>query len=179
MSNRFTETEICNLHLLGRMLGQSRRFATSPLNKAGRFHLFMMLDAAHNLPGALLNPEHYDIADDMEHLRELLETMNNPMFLQEYKDSEDENKAWTIDALKAVYSNSIRNEESILKSNLCGCFHCISILAATDIKLSEMMVEKDGFRTAICPICGIDAVIGDASVEITAELLEEMNSHYF
>ena len=119
MTNRFTEEEISNLHLLGRMLGQSRRFATSPLNKAGRFHLFMMLDAAHNLPGALLNPEHYDIADDMEHLRELLETMNNPMFLQEYKDSEDENKAWIIDALKAVYSNSIRNEESILKSNLC------------------------------------------------------------
>ena len=42
-----------------------------------------------------------------------------------------------------------------------------------------MVVENDGFKTAICPICGIDAVLGDASVEITAELLEEMNSHYF
>jgi hypothetical protein len=42
-----------------------------------------------------------------------------------------------------------------------------------------MVVEKDGFKTAICPICGIDAVLGDASVEIIAELLEAMNEHYF
>jgi hypothetical protein len=42
-----------------------------------------------------------------------------------------------------------------------------------------MVVEKDGVRTAICPICGIDSVLGDASVEITAELLEAMNEYYF
>ena len=179
MTNRFTEEEICNLHLLGRMLGQSRRFATSPLNKAGKNHLFKILDAAHHLPGALISPEHYDIADDMEHLRELLDGMNNPMFLQKYKDSADENPTWTIPELNAFYTHSIKNEESILKSNLCGCFHCISILAATDIKSSEMMVEKDGFRTAICPICGIDSVLGDASVEVSAELLEAMNEYYF
>ena len=82
MSNRFTETEIRNLHLLGRMLGQSRRFATSPLNKAGKNHLFLMLDAAHNLPGALISPEHYDIADDMEHLGKLLDEMDDRSFLQ-------------------------------------------------------------------------------------------------
>jgi hypothetical protein len=81
MSNRFTEEEISNLHLLGRMLGQSRRFATSNLNKAGKNHLFKMLDAAHNISGALLNPEHYDIAEDMEHLRELLDEMDEPRFL--------------------------------------------------------------------------------------------------
>ena len=81
MSNRFTEEEISHLHLLGRMLGQSRRFATSNLNKAGKNHLFLMLDAGHNLPAALLNPEHYDIADDMEHLRELLDGMDDPRFI--------------------------------------------------------------------------------------------------
>ena len=177
MSNRFTETEISNLHLLGRMLGQSRRFATSPLNKAGKKHLSDILDAGHKVPGALIDPEHYNIESDVARLKELLDGIDDLSFLQ--KDSADENKAWTIDALKAVYSNSIRNEESILKSNLCGCFHCISIFPVADVKLSEMMVEKDGSRTAICPICGIDAVLGDASVEITAELLEAMNEYYF
>ena len=113
----------------------------------------------------------------MEHLRGLLDGMDDPSFLQ--KDSADEDTAWTIPELKAIYSHSIRNEESILKWNLCGCFHCISIFPATDIKLSEMVVEKDGFKTAICPICGIDAVMGDASVEITAEILEAMNEYYF
>ena len=175
--SRFTETEINHLHLLGRMLASTRNFATSNLNSAGRFHLNLLIDSAHNLPGALLNPEHYNIESDMKHLRELLDGMDNPNFLQ--KDSADVDKAWTIDALKAVYSHSIRNEESILKSDFCGCFHCISILAATDIKSSEMVVEKDGFRTAICPICGIDSVLGDSSVEITAELLGAMNEYYF
>ena len=176
MSNRFTETEIRNLHLLGRMLGQSRRFATSPLNKAGKNHLFMMLDAAHNLPGALISPEHYDIADDMEHLGKLLDEMDDRSFLQK-EDNTVENKAWTIPELNAFYSHSIRNAESIFKSDVCGCFHCISIFPVADIK--EMVVEKDGFKTAICPICGIDSVLGDASVEITAELLETMNEYYF
>ena len=177
MSNRFTETEISNLHLLGRMLASTRNFATSNLNEAGKKHLFLMLDAAHNIPGALIDPEHYDIADDVERLRELLDGMNNPCFLQ--KDSADEDKAWNIDALKAVYSHSIRNEESIRKSNLCGCFHCISIFPVADVKSSEMLFEKDGFKTAICPICGIDSVLGDVSVEISAELLEALNEYYF
>lgn len=177
MSNRFTETEISNLHLLGRMLASTRNFATSNLNSAGRFHLFMMLDAAHKLPGALIDPEHYNIESDVARLKELLDRMNDPIFLQ--KDSADEDKAWTVDALKAVYSHSIRNEESINNSDFCGCFHCISIFPAVDVKSAEFIIEKDGSRTEICPICGIDSVLGDASVEITAELLEEMNSHYF
>ena len=179
MTNRFTEEEISNLHLLGRMLATTRNFATSPLNKAGRFHLFMMLDAVHNLPAALLNPEHYDIADDMEHLRELLDGMNNPNFLQKDSAAADEDKAWTIPELNAFYTLSIRNEESINNSDFCGCFHCISIFPVADVKLSDLIIEKDGFRTAICPICGIDSVLGDASVEITAELLEALNEYYF
>ena len=177
MSDRFTETEIRNLHLLGRMLASTRNFATSNLNSAGRFHLFMMLDAAHNLPGALIDPEHYNIESDVERLKELLETMNDPIFLK--KNSADEDKAWTVPELNAIYTHSIRNEESILKSDFCGCFHCISIFPVADVKLSEMVVEKDGFRTAICPICGIDAVLGDASVEVSAELLEALKEHYF
>ena len=177
MSNRFTETEIDQLHLLGRMLASTRNFATSPLNKAGKQHFFYILDAAHNIPGSLLNPEHYNIESDVARLKELLDRMNDPMFLQEYKDSADEDPKWTIPELNAFYTHSIKNEESILKSDFCGCFHCISILAATDIK--EMMVEKDGFKTAICPICGIDSVLGDASVEISAELIESMNEYYF
>ena len=115
--SRFTETEIDHLHLLGRMLAQTRRFATSPLNKAGRFHLYSVIDAGHNLPGALLNPEHYDIEDDMEHLRGLLDGMDDPSFLQ--KDSADENPTITIPELNVFYSLSIRNEESILKSDFC------------------------------------------------------------
>ena len=73
MSNRFTEIEIKQLYLLGRMLASTRNFATSNLNKSGKNHLFMMLDAAHNIPGALIDPEHYNIESDVARLKELLD----------------------------------------------------------------------------------------------------------
>ena len=41
----------------------------------------MMLDAAHNIPGALIDPEHYNIADDVERLKELLDKMDDPRFI--------------------------------------------------------------------------------------------------
>ena len=129
-------------------------------------------------PGALISPEHYNIESDVARLKELLDRMNDRSFLQK-EDNTVENKAWTIPELNVFYTHSIRNEESIRKSNLCGCFHCISISPVADVKLSEMVVEKDCSRTAICPICGIDAVLGDASVEITAEILEVLNEHFF
>ena len=81
MSNRFTETEINQLHLLGRMLASTRNFATSNLNKAGKKHLFLMLDTAHNIPAALLNPSAYKITDDVEHLSVLLNEMDDPNFI--------------------------------------------------------------------------------------------------
>ena len=82
MSNRFTETEINQLHLLGRMLASTRNFATSPLNKAGKKHLFYILDAAHNVPAALLNPSAYEITDDLDHLRVLLDEMDDSSFIE-------------------------------------------------------------------------------------------------
>jgi hypothetical protein len=81
MPYRFTETEINQLHLLGRLLASTRNFATSNLNKAGKKHLFLMLDAAHNIPAALLTPSAYDVADDVERLKELLDEMDDPRFI--------------------------------------------------------------------------------------------------
>ena len=40
-----------------------------------------MLDAGHNLPAALLNPEHYNIESDVERLKELLDKMDDPRFI--------------------------------------------------------------------------------------------------
>ena len=80
-NDRFTDNEINNLHLLGRMLGQTRRFATSQLNKAEKNHLFEMLDAAHNIPASLINPDDYSIEDDIVRLKELLDDMDNKRFI--------------------------------------------------------------------------------------------------
>ena len=40
-----------------------------------------LLDAAHNIPSALLNPSAYEITDDVEHLRVLLDKMDDLSFI--------------------------------------------------------------------------------------------------
>lgn len=61
----------------------------------------------------------------------------------------------------------------------CGCFYCKSIYPAS--KVNEWC-DNDGRgdKTALCPKCGIDSVLGDATfVELTPELMELMNMLFF
>ena len=61
----------------------------------------------------------------------------------------------------------------------CGCFYCKSIYSASEVK---EWYDNDGRgdKTALCPKCGIDSVLGDATfVELTPELLELMNMLFF
>jgi hypothetical protein len=88
-------------------------------------------------------------------------------------------KTWTVDELKSIHEFSFKNEQSIRGSKLCGCFYCQGIYPSTDIVTVDMIEERDGMLTAICPICSIDAVLGDTSVELTAELLEVMHKLFF
>ena len=80
--------------------------------------------------------------------------------------------------LKELHKHSIFNEEEIKKSAVCGCFYCGTVLNVKDI--DDFRTEKNGLKTAWCPICGIDAVIGDAcGVSINKNLLIEMNNYFF
>jgi hypothetical protein len=86
---------------------------------------------------------------------------------------------WTLIELKSIHNFSFKNEQSIRGSKLCGCFYRKGIYPSTDILSADMIAEKDGKLTASCPICSIDAVLGDASVELTAEMLEAMRKLFF
>lgn len=84
----------------------------------------------------------------------------------------------TREELDKVHKHSIYNEEEVLKSKKCGCFYCGNIYIPVDVR--DYLLERNGKKTAWCPFCGIDAVIGDASgYEITEELLKEMNEVFF
>ena len=54
------------------------------------------------------------------------------------------------------------HEKAIKNSKECGCFHCISIFPPSEIEEwidePEECPRRPG-RTAICPWCGIDAVL--------------------
>ena len=82
---------------------------------------------------------------------------------------------------------SSNHRAEILSSEICGCFHCLATFKPGAI---EEWVDwppdtPDGQEnalgtTAMCPICGIDSVIGAASgYPMTNEFLVRMQKHWF
>lgn len=87
------------------------------------------------------------------------------------------------------------NHEDTLKNDcICGCFHCLRIFPASDIvrwirhkkpaekgddgKINKWIFDEN--RTAFCPYCGVDSIIGESSgYPITRDFLEEMNHYWF
>ena len=67
------------------------------------------------------------------------------------------------------------------KDATCGCFYCGKIFDPAEIKvwlIADNDCDREG--TALCPYCGIDAVIGESSgYPITEEFLSKMCMHWF
>lgn len=78
-----------------------------------------------------------------------------------------------------AHAHSIRHFDEITRSTSCGCFYCLYIFAPSDIV--RWIDERDNSgRTALCPECGIDSVIGDASgFPITEPCLREIHVRWF
>ncbi|MEH7403877.1 cytoplasmic protein [Gottfriedia acidiceleris] len=71
------------------------------------------------------------------------------------------------------FSSHHRNE--LEKDKLCGCFYCLKIYSPSEIK-----EWCDNEKTAICPYCGIDSVIGESSgFPITELFLKGMHKVWF
>jgi hypothetical protein len=79
----------------------------------------------------------------------------------------------------AAHEYSIRHETQLRESDLCGCFYCLHIFLPGEIE--EWIDEPDTTeRTALCPDCLIDSVIGSQSgFPITPEFLEKMQKQWF
>lgn len=74
-----------------------------------------------------------------------------------------------------AHQHCIRNQSEIQESQKCGCFYCCEEFDSNDV---VDFLESEG--TALCPNCGTDSVIGDASgFKITKEFLSEMRRHWF
>ena len=79
--------------------------------------------------------------------------------------------------LYEIHRKSFANYEAIKQSKQCGCFYCKKIFGPSEVV--EFVTENNGEMTAICPYCGIDSVIQDVDIEITTEILDEMNTYWF
>lgn len=84
------------------------------------------------------------------------------------------------DVVREAHRHSIWHRQEILESTVCGCFCCCATFGPDAIR--EWVDDADDGigQTAVCPKCGIDAVIGDKSgVVISQPFLEEMKAHWF
>lgn len=85
-----------------------------------------------------------------------------------------------IDYIEA-HSFSANHMEQLKKDSRCGCFHCERIFKPSEIT-DWIMADNDCDRlgTALCPYCGVDAVIGESSgLPITEEFLFLMRRQWF
>ena len=81
----------------------------------------------------------------------------------------------TIDVI-AAHSHSSRHRDEIARSDTVGCFYCLDTYPP-----SEVVEWLDNEGTALCPRCGIDSVIGDASGLPATDpaFLSAMRDHWF
>jgi hypothetical protein len=89
----------------------------------------------------------------------------------------------TKDDLRALlfmlHHTTFRNEHQINESKKCGCFQCGKQFNPEDV-VSWCDNDGRGDRTALCPYCRIDSVIGDAcGFEISQDLLQLMYLQFF
>lgn len=76
----------------------------------------------------------------------------------------------------AAHEFSIHNRTQLEHSVTCGCFCCVKVFSPDEI--DEWIDREDD--TALCPYCGIDSVLGDASgYEISEEFLTKMYKRWF
>jgi uncharacterized paraquat-inducible protein A len=74
-----------------------------------------------------------------------------------------------------AHKHTCDNADELRVSARCGCCYCRAVYDARTI--TDWI---DNGRTARCPRCGLDAVIGDASgFAIDDTLLRAMSEHWF
>lgn len=78
--------------------------------------------------------------------------------------------------LIAAHDRSFRNRPCIEKSGACGCFYCLKTCVPSIV--TKFVRRED---TALCPLCGVDALIGDASgLPVTdGDFLQKMHAYWF
>ncbi len=81
------------------------------------------------------------------------------------------------DYLIEAHKSSTSNKKVLQSSETCCCFYCLHVYAPSEV---IAWIDEDG-ETALCPKCGVDAVIGSASGLPISEshFVEDMHKKYF
>ena len=76
--------------------------------------------------------------------------------------------------LKQAYGHSRLNRRFIVPGTKCRCFHCLSAFSA-----EEITQWTDGGNTALCPRCGVDAVLASSATALSETLIRDLHAEYF
>ena len=76
--------------------------------------------------------------------------------------------------LTALHKKSSRHRSSLAKSQICGCFYCFH-----EFPFEQIVEWIDDNETALCPYCGIDAVLGFDMPTVDQKLLHAMHERGF
>lgn len=131
--------------------------------------LYLVKDCSDNC--FFYPPDLFEVVSDPEHILDHLslyysaesgDILNNPIYF-------------------AHYYASNHKPELQEREQICGCFYCRKIFFSSEITewvIADNPMDRRG--TAICPYCGVDAVIGESSgFPITREFLSAMRERWF
>ncbi|ACL64855.1 conserved hypothetical cytosolic protein [Anaeromyxobacter dehalogenans 2CP-1] len=82
--------------------------------------------------------------------------------------------------LEAAHRRCGNHRAELLASDVCGCFYCLETFPPA--KIEEWIAEDAAGvgKTALCPRCGIDSVIGSKSgLPTDREFLSRMHAYWF
>lgn len=79
--------------------------------------------------------------------------------------------------LNDAHLASSMHRTEIEANTLCGCFYCLSTFSPDEIV--DWVVEPSGGETALCPQCGIDAVLSSKYPITDVLFLQQMNQYWF
>ena len=111
----------------------------------------------------------------MSLISEWLRRLRDKRDMKRLKKHVLEAKAKMPEPIRSAHKHSSQHRSEIESSDVCGCFYC-----GKTFPPSEIQEWVDDGKTAMCPKCGIDSVLGSASgYPFTKEFLDEMNQYWF
>ena len=77
-------------------------------------------------------------------------------------------------SLKKFHRKSRRHRSALAEATICACFYCLS-----EYPVQQITEWTDNEETAICPCCGVDAVLGFNETVADQQLLRDMHARWF
>jgi len=73
-------------------------------------------------------------------------------------------RTYPLEYIEKAHKATIFHEKEILASSLCTCFYCAYQFDPHEEKDLEWWdINNPKGKTLVCPMCGIDCIVGDAS----------------